>query len=565
MQLTIFDVLVAGLPSSSSGKTCPEFSTSQTTPSVVSWERWQEAMPHSFHQESQAGRTRVWLMDPGDAPHGGVSTPSTSVWPNDGSGSSCSLAAVLEDGPVPTHYFLSSTACAGILRRADKRGKTLPEPLEAALRQGAGLEPTSSLGGGSYQPDPARGFPSTGDVSHCLNAGGQQRLDPETETLIAFSSKDSGLDAGNVAPTLRAMGHSKSHANAGGQLAIAHTLRGGGFDASEDGTGRGTPLVPVKAVAIPMLEIGKGSSSRGDGPNGAGFGSDGDPMFTLQAGAQHKVAVQGIAFRGCDDGGAAVATRMEISSGKEGQADAREVLHRVRDQVGEEAFAVWGLGVLAAFQPPQILQSEMYGRHFRQAAQDGREMVGVPLGSTAGCAAWAVHSLREAGCVGRAPSGPEPPEQLTRELGAYLSELSQSGAPTACFMHDLRVAAEGARLLQQALDTLEKVRRSAGVQDSAESDVLRVWSSGAQRRSMREALHAGETRQADHGGTAREIGGRGVMTVRRLTPRLSGVRQIAGLPGRLPRHRRSRQACRRRSEVSGIRQFYGCARYAAYR
>jgi len=26
---------------------------------------------------------------------------------------------------------------------------------------------------------------------------------------------------------------------------ITHTLRGEGFDASEDGTGRGTPLVPV--------------------------------------------------------------------------------------------------------------------------------------------------------------------------------------------------------------------------------------------------------------------------------------------------------------------------------
>ena len=50
---------------------------------------------------------------------------------------------------------------------------------------------------------------STGDVSHCLNAGGMGRQDFETETLIA------------------------------------HTLRGEGFDASEDGTGRGTPLVPV--------------------------------------------------------------------------------------------------------------------------------------------------------------------------------------------------------------------------------------------------------------------------------------------------------------------------------
>jgi DNA (cytosine-5)-methyltransferase 1 len=50
---------------------------------------------------------------------------------------------------------------------------------------------------------------STGDISHCLNAGGMGRQDYETETLIS------------------------------------HSLRGEGFAASEDGTGRGTPLVPV--------------------------------------------------------------------------------------------------------------------------------------------------------------------------------------------------------------------------------------------------------------------------------------------------------------------------------
>lgn len=48
---------------------------------------------------------------------------------------------------------------------------------------------------------------STGDVAHCLNAGGMGRQDYETETVIA------------------------------------HALRGEGFDASEDGRGRGTPLV----------------------------------------------------------------------------------------------------------------------------------------------------------------------------------------------------------------------------------------------------------------------------------------------------------------------------------
>lgn len=38
---------------------------------------------------------------------------------------------------------------------------------------------------------------------------------------VAFSSKDYGADAGVTAPTLRAMGHAGSHPNAGGQVAIA--------------------------------------------------------------------------------------------------------------------------------------------------------------------------------------------------------------------------------------------------------------------------------------------------------------------------------------------------------
>lgn len=118
-------------------------------------------------------------------------------------------------------------------------------------------------------------------VAHTLNAkGGVGRLDYESETLVA------------------------------------HSLRGGGFDASEDGSGRGTSLAVVAGTlgsggrtagsatnqdamnglllpvtTIPLLEIGKGSSSRGDGPNGAGFGCPDDPMFTLQASAQHGVAI----------------------------------------------------------------------------------------------------------------------------------------------------------------------------------------------------------------------------------------------------------------------------------
>jgi len=56
----------------------------------------------------------------------------------------------------------------------------------------------------------------------------------------------------DVAPTLNAhfgdkQGLEDQHALNGAGLFVAHSLRGEGFDASEDGTGRGAPLVPVRA------------------------------------------------------------------------------------------------------------------------------------------------------------------------------------------------------------------------------------------------------------------------------------------------------------------------------
>jgi DNA (cytosine-5)-methyltransferase 1 len=54
------------------------------------------------------------------------------------------------------------------------------------------------------------------------------------------------------APTLNAafgskLGLEDQHINGGAGHFVAHSLRGEGFDANEDGTGRGTPLVPVQS------------------------------------------------------------------------------------------------------------------------------------------------------------------------------------------------------------------------------------------------------------------------------------------------------------------------------
>jgi len=57
----------------------------------------------------------------------------------------CSLSDILETGVVPQRYYLTPKACAGILRRAERRGKELPSQLAHALQAVAGLEPTSTL------------------------------------------------------------------------------------------------------------------------------------------------------------------------------------------------------------------------------------------------------------------------------------------------------------------------------------------------------------------------------------------------------------------------------------
>jgi len=64
-----------------------------------------------------------------------------------------------------------------------------------------------------------RSNPQPGDPCHTISAEG----DPPA---IAFSCKDHGADAGEIAPTLRSMGHDGSHANGGGQVAVAFNLRG---------------------------------------------------------------------------------------------------------------------------------------------------------------------------------------------------------------------------------------------------------------------------------------------------------------------------------------------------
>ena len=88
-----------------------------------------------------AGQVRAWLPGQGHGSLGGFSMLNISEWPNDAA--VCSLSQILEAEPIPQEYYLSAEACQGIIRRADKRGKQLPELLALALREVADSEQTS--------------------------------------------------------------------------------------------------------------------------------------------------------------------------------------------------------------------------------------------------------------------------------------------------------------------------------------------------------------------------------------------------------------------------------------
>lgn len=108
--------------------------------------------------------------------------PNISEWPNDAA--VCLLSQVLETGSIPQRYYLSAKACAGILRRAEKRGKKLPEALEQALI-------------GTLQATP---HPS---LSHSYNTGGIGASNQEV-----FSQRGAGLvQPFPVANTLTARMH----------------------------------------------------------------------------------------------------------------------------------------------------------------------------------------------------------------------------------------------------------------------------------------------------------------------------------------------------------------------
>ena len=172
--------------------------------------------------------------------HGGCWLRNTGPSPRDAIESF--LSQILQAQP-PKKYYLTTAACLGILRRAEERGKPLPQALNTALRIQAGLiGSTSGRGKKNLSSDPVAFAQNQRDeVRDLHDLAGALGAQPgmKQQTFIASFSAGAGASAGTigyaeeVAPTLKG----SPSGNCMPSVMCLHDQGGQRMDVSENMTG----------------------------------------------------------------------------------------------------------------------------------------------------------------------------------------------------------------------------------------------------------------------------------------------------------------------------------------
>ena len=187
---------------------------------------------------------------------GESSTLNTGASPKDAVVSS--LSQILQDSP-PSRYYLSRTACLGILRRAYERGKALPLQLETALMIQAGLipiHPTGIVTGDAYHINQRNEGIDLGGVSGALMHTQNMQMQAfvsKPEAVVAAFNAGAGPGAGGIGfteegtPTLKA---SESGTNMVPAVLCLNDQGGSVMDCSEEvsGTLRAQEHEPQPAI-----------------------------------------------------------------------------------------------------------------------------------------------------------------------------------------------------------------------------------------------------------------------------------------------------------------------------
>ena len=402
------------------------------------------------------------------------------------------------------------------------------------------------LGGGSGQrgwsPDTDR-MTFVPDVSYALNAHPSLRYDAQSnETFIG------------VAPTLCGSGNrTGGDRPPGTTVDTCESLVPIGFYANDSGNDAGMDVCPTlrsmeggggnhPAVALPILEAGaRTGHSTDDVRAGIGIGEDGDPMFTLQRGKQHAV---GVSLRGRDGGGTAeMAEIASLRSSKGGssrtyvgmpneswplqgfidiitvyanatQTRPDQVLPLLREAVNSESVLYGIARGMHGIQAPEILRQRMHGQGISGKVQDRRDPSTGPIPGEDDKKENVLRAVRGSEESGRSSPGRESSEQRTIQPDGSLPVLPHEDAQDEACMHDLWKSPEGPRLLQQAFDSLTKIRRSKLQQDTVSEGVQRVRDASECPWTLWEALYA---IQAIRKSLSERSQG-SAMAVRRLTP-----------------------------------------------
>ena len=288
----------------SSGKMCPEHSRAtkggtsrQSSKRSSASQSRKPPILKCLKKDGQLGGATTMRWEEDGAWLGECMTRNTGESPNAAVVSR--LSQILEVTPQEK-YSLSAKACQGILRRAERRGKDLPEMLKTVLlmqsESGGGCD---GGGKGALVQEDKSGTLGTGNdqTIFCLatqQGGAELRSDDRAPTLTAAAGM-SGNNQPVVCAGFEATPINLMVATRGKALG-----RGTGFGVGQPGDPANTISAAhshgVFATAIPINDKatrwqggGKSRNHNGSG-NGLGIGKEGDPSPTLTAGDRHGVA-----------------------------------------------------------------------------------------------------------------------------------------------------------------------------------------------------------------------------------------------------------------------------------
>lgn len=123
-----------------------------------------ESFSAKWSNSGMAWRGELWTRDTSESPNDAVE---------------CSLSAVLE-ATAPARFSLSARAASGILRRASRRGKVLPQALEKALQEIGGLQTSQSQSVRRLTPTECErlmGWPDGWTISEGWTPSERRRID----------------------------------------------------------------------------------------------------------------------------------------------------------------------------------------------------------------------------------------------------------------------------------------------------------------------------------------------------------------------------------------------------